>query len=375
MRTKSLILLVLALGCGLVASIGISQVIQAQRQSGGSNIETEQIVVALKEIKPGSKITPDMIELGNWDKTRIPDGAMRSIEQVINYKLPLKANIVKGEPLLESKFQSGGSPANTIPDGYVLTAIPADATSAVGNLLQPGDRVNVSWSMKGIGAGGANSISKTILHNIRVFSVNSIWQEGTPNGEKKTETEGATKYVNLVVTESQANVLGLCQVHGGSLKLTLRPPGSANKVDQDSDTADINRLLGEKAPSGNSADAENKGKEKTEGFLKGLGESLKDLANGAANLPKTQQAAEPSDVETFRTTIIDGSVPRIVEIYRSKETGGRWVQRETTGSKIPGLTSSGGTDPTGGIPSLGPDKSSSPNQSTQDIIKSLNSGL
>ena len=49
MRTKSIVLLGLALGCGLVASIGISQIIE-QNKNAPAAVETETILVALKPI-------------------------------------------------------------------------------------------------------------------------------------------------------------------------------------------------------------------------------------------------------------------------------------------------------------------------------------
>ena len=48
MRPKSLVLLALALGCGLVASIGISQVLDSKNQTVA--LETKPIYVALQNI-------------------------------------------------------------------------------------------------------------------------------------------------------------------------------------------------------------------------------------------------------------------------------------------------------------------------------------
>jgi hypothetical protein len=73
--------------------------------------------------------------------------------------------------------------------------------------------------------------------------------------------------------------------------------------------------------------------------------------------------------------IIEGSVRRVAEIQKSKETNGRWVPRETAGTKGISSPSSTGIDTSNDLPSISPDKSSGGPQSTQDIIKSLNSGL
>ena len=46
MKMKSLILIFIALGCGLVATIGISQVMERNTGDGGSTVKMEQILVA-----------------------------------------------------------------------------------------------------------------------------------------------------------------------------------------------------------------------------------------------------------------------------------------------------------------------------------------
>ena len=55
MRMKSIVLIFIALGCGLVASIGISQVMD-RGSSSGSSMEMEQILVALNDIDIGAKL-------------------------------------------------------------------------------------------------------------------------------------------------------------------------------------------------------------------------------------------------------------------------------------------------------------------------------
>ena len=61
MRMKSLILIFIALGCGLVASIGISQVMD--RGGSGGSLEVEQILVALNDIDIGSKLDAANVKL------------------------------------------------------------------------------------------------------------------------------------------------------------------------------------------------------------------------------------------------------------------------------------------------------------------------
>ncbi len=62
MRPKSLILLLLALGCGLVASIGISQVMANRNQAVAPTVETERILVANKDIKVNEPLSAKMFK-------------------------------------------------------------------------------------------------------------------------------------------------------------------------------------------------------------------------------------------------------------------------------------------------------------------------
>src|SRR3954470_18184426 len=98
MRMKSIILIFIALGCGLVASIGISQVMN---RDSGSSMEMEQILVALTDIDIGTKLDAQNIRLEDWPRAKVPDGAIRRLEDVKNKYS--NARFFKGEPLHVSK--------------------------------------------------------------------------------------------------------------------------------------------------------------------------------------------------------------------------------------------------------------------------------
>ena len=71
MRPKSMILIVIALGCGLVASIGISQVMENRPENAGiPEMEMVSIYVAKKEIKVGEIIQEKMIYVNNKKSER-----------------------------------------------------------------------------------------------------------------------------------------------------------------------------------------------------------------------------------------------------------------------------------------------------------------
>ena len=80
MRTKSLTLLALAGGCGIVASIGISQVLDSHQTQ--LMVETKPIYVALHNINLGDPIDVSMVSFQDWPKDKIPRGAIAQLEDL-----------------------------------------------------------------------------------------------------------------------------------------------------------------------------------------------------------------------------------------------------------------------------------------------------
>ena len=69
-----MMLILVAIGCGLVASVGISQVME-QSSKGGSREETVPILVALADIDINDKLDTKNVGLEQWPKNRVPSGA------------------------------------------------------------------------------------------------------------------------------------------------------------------------------------------------------------------------------------------------------------------------------------------------------------
>ena len=69
MRTKSIVLLALALGCGLVASIGISQIIEQNKKGGGPRSKPKPILVAMKPIAGQEHSKPRTSSSSNGPRT------------------------------------------------------------------------------------------------------------------------------------------------------------------------------------------------------------------------------------------------------------------------------------------------------------------
>ena len=92
--------------------------------------------------------------------------------------------------------------------------------SAVGNLIRPGDWVDVLVHVRADqGRGILKTATKTILQNIRVYAVNNMWDISSTSGEKSL----TAKTISLIVSPEQAELVSLA-VSLGDISLVMRGP-------------------------------------------------------------------------------------------------------------------------------------------------------
>lgn len=220
MRMKSLILIFIALGCGLVASIGISQVMER----GGTQVatlEVEQILVALGDIDIGSQLDAQTVQLEDWPKAKIQEGALRSLDEVKD-KFAL-TRFIKGEPILVGKITDRkGNVTDTIPEGYRAIPVKVDEDTVL-KAITPGDRVDVMVFLR-----KGEEIPKTgvftILRNVRVFAVNTNTERSVDKGP-----EANFRTVSLLLKPAHAQEMALA-AQMGKVMLTLRRPNEQDDL-------------------------------------------------------------------------------------------------------------------------------------------------
>ncbi len=236
MSPKSLVLLAIALGCGLVASIAISQVIDSKKQAV---VATTPIYVATQNINLGDPVDDTMVSLQEWPKDKVPVGAITAWEDIEDRR-PRTA-IFEGEPLLDGKFLERGQtqdPISSIPEGMRLKTVSVDARKSAAGLLSPGDRVDVQiFVHRNEREGIPHPFTKLILQNIRVFAVDQAVQRSADG----TEARSVAKTVSLIVTPEQANKMTTAE-NLGELSLIPRHPDDDQIVDDSEQSADF--LLG-----------------------------------------------------------------------------------------------------------------------------------
>src|SRR5438445_1541443 len=168
MKPKTLILMVVAIGCGLVASYMTSRVI-ADRQEKPTE-EKVTVLVASQNIPMGTHIKdPEKyFEEKQFTKGEEPKKAIREFETLKDKRLnkPLSAEQFVTPDDLQNKDQEGI--AALMKPGMRAFAIKVDAQSAVGGFVQPHSRVDVVSVNR---RNEADTNAKIIVQNILVLAV------------------------------------------------------------------------------------------------------------------------------------------------------------------------------------------------------------
>jgi len=304
MRGKSLALLALALGCGLIASIGITQVMSKRNTDDLTPTgETETIFVALDDIGLGEPLSSPLLRLEQWPKDKVPTGALTRIEDVEGRRTRTK--LYAGEPVLEIKLyakgdQSGGV-TPLIPKGYRVVSVRVDSVSSSGSLIRPGDRVDVMVHLRrNPGEGFAETTIRTILQDIKVFAVNDV--VGL-DSEKSNSKSIAAKTISLLVSPEDAELVMLATTLG-AIQLVMRSPeddefhdlGEGTGTSQIADQGDP-RDRADEDPLAKAASTEG---EKENGFL----DFLKQAKNAVK--PPAAGPAEPTRSDRFEMRMISG---------------------------------------------------------------------
>ena len=245
MRAKSMVLILVALGCGLVATIGVSQVMKENSQADAAPMGP--IVVSITDLDQNVPIPLEGVKVEQWPLDRIPPGAVTTLEEVEGKYT--KQRMFNGEPLLQRKLsdKDNDNESLNIPPGFRVAAVKVNEESAVANLINPGDHVDVIAFIKTRGA-GEGVRSKTILRDIRVFAVNAETSRAQDIGEEGGRIDAKT--VSLLVKPKQVQMLVLAE-QLGKLELSLRHPDE-EVADSSEETTTVDDLLGDGSSNGTS---------------------------------------------------------------------------------------------------------------------------
>lgn len=302
MKMKSAVLLAMALGCGLVAMLGVQQIL-----SGEQKVEdTVPVLIAKQEIPPGVFIEAAQVAFEQRPRANVPEGAVTDASQYENRSLKVRA--YPGDIILQAKLGDKGvtGASASIPKGMRVVTVPVTMTSVHSGMIRPGDRVDVVLTFKAAHIPGQPQVSKTktVLEYIEVFAIDRI-REGEGGGDS---SKGAkVDNLSLLVTPAQANLLQLARSMG-ELQMALR-----NVDDKDDgkvaivDTQIFDEL---KTLSGDKTD---KAKEppKTAEADKPKQSEFKSFLN---NQPQVETPTAPPPPDVWVMEIFEGETRRLEEI-------------------------------------------------------------
>lgn len=216
-----IIVLVLALACGLVASLTIMRILRPPETPK----ELEQVSITpvpkvRTDIPAGTVVKAEQIYTAQIAPDTIPEGAILSEKDALGSVA--KTTIYSGEFLMRDRLSKPGSPAGLsalIPEGFRAITLRVDDTTSVAGFIRPGHHVDVLTTIDTRGT-GRESISKVILQNVKVVATGQELEETEEEQGDKNKTK-LVPTVTVIVTLEQAERLALAD-YAGDIRLVLR---------------------------------------------------------------------------------------------------------------------------------------------------------
>jgi pilus assembly protein CpaB len=218
MKPKTLMLLCVAVGCGLVAMIGVQQALSRPKTA---EVQTVQVAVALTDINPGEPLSE-----GNVGFKEVPlEGAREdSVTKPEEYaQRSLKVPLVAGDFITKAKLNEKGviGKAAQIPIGSRIFTMNVDETQTASSMLNPGDKVDILVTFDAKTPTGPVTKSVTLLERVDVFAVMDKTKGDRISSGDNSKVNA--RQVSLVVTSEETNLLALAQ-RKGQLGLVWRNP-------------------------------------------------------------------------------------------------------------------------------------------------------
>lgn len=202
---------------GLVAAVGMSQVMGSKNTETQPKEQTIEVLVAKEDLSIGAKITPEKVEVRKFPISVTPEGAIKKMEEIEDKVA--NAPIKKGTYLLvENIVSTNELGAIDIPKGFTVAAINAGKTDTFHDLIKPGNIVDLIGIFRKPGTG--EQFARTFMKSIKVFAVNAKMDRSAGDKEQRVST------IQVLVTPKQAEKLALAQMVG-QVKLILKADSEA----------------------------------------------------------------------------------------------------------------------------------------------------
>jgi pilus assembly protein CpaB len=213
-RTRLLMIGVLALALGFLASVYVYKNLQSK--SGGGADAGADVMVAADDLQVGARVDERDIKVIRIPAADLPPGAPRKRSEVIGHGVIVP--ISKGEFILPNRLageNAGSGLPSLIPPGMRAVSVRVNEVVSVAGFVTPGTRVDVLLT----GAPGTTGEQETttVLQNVLVLASGHTL-ERTATGEAQN-----TAVITLEVSPDDAQRLTLASLEG-KIQLALRNP-------------------------------------------------------------------------------------------------------------------------------------------------------
>lgn len=228
MKQKNMVLMVVAVGCGLVAAF-----LTAQMSGRGAQVEQVEVIVAAKDLPVGTQLSRDDLKTAvkrkKFPKDGLPPAFVTDENLLVDKRLsrPIRAE----ETFNPQDLSTGG--VVTIPIGQHMHTLPVGMPAAVAGFVGPGSRVDVLVTVR-LGTG---TKAFPLLMNMLILAVDQ------QVAYDKTGTFPQLNSVSFAVTRKQALLMDLARARGCTVSLLLRNPEDKGKEDEGYDIDKVTALL------------------------------------------------------------------------------------------------------------------------------------
>jgi pilus assembly protein CpaB len=215
MKSKTMILLVVAAACGLVASYMTSRLLADRNQK-------VQVLVAKAKFPSWTSIKKpeEMFDVEERSKGEVPRNAVTSAEATKNHILA--KSLEKGEVVIQDYLENEKESALDVklPPGKRALAVRTTQEGVAGGFVLPGSHVDVIHTIR---RGDRGPESRVILQNVPVLAVDQLDRKP----DEKMGVVPAT--VTLMLDPDQVQIITRAQSEG-VLMLALRSKGDSTEV-------------------------------------------------------------------------------------------------------------------------------------------------
>jgi len=207
MKSKQLVLIAVALLCGLVSAIGI---IQAMGNKGpvADKIPMGPVLVASAHLDHKQELTEENVSLENWPTNLIPEGAATDFAEVKGKFITTRLRTGQAI-ILEDAMSRNEIPVLAIPPNHKVINIKVPSEDLLAGLLRPGDRVDIIGIFDTRRNGEQKSETKTFLKGIRVFNIGA-----STSAQEQKNKGSASGIVGVLVTEPQSEKIVWAKKNG-----------------------------------------------------------------------------------------------------------------------------------------------------------------